>query len=134
MTKQLLKGFWAASLVAVLAVLCVSAEAAEIRCNVPFSFTVNGKTLPAGTYRASSGWSSRFCRDRTQVSRSATRRRALRVADHRFVVALRVRRVAYDLRPRARSRLQAPEPCVATYRNTKQYTTASSPLFWMGQN
>ena len=53
MTKQLLKGFWAAGLVAGLAVLSVSAEAAEIRCDVPFSFTVNGKTLPAGSYRVS---------------------------------------------------------------------------------
>jgi len=53
MTKQLLKGFWAVGLVAVLAVLSVSADAADIRCNVPFSFVVNGKTLPAGTYRVS---------------------------------------------------------------------------------
>ncbi len=54
MTKQLLKGFWAASLVAVLAVVAVPAQAAEIRCQIPFSFTVNGKTLPAGTYSVSS--------------------------------------------------------------------------------
>jgi hypothetical protein len=54
MTKQLLKGLWAASLVTVLAVLSVPAEAAEIRCRVPFSFTINGKTLPAGTYSVSS--------------------------------------------------------------------------------
>jgi hypothetical protein len=54
MTKQLLKGLWAASLVTVLAVLSVPAEAAEIRCRIPFSFTINGKTLPAGTYRVSS--------------------------------------------------------------------------------
>jgi len=54
MTKQLLKGFWAASLVAVLAVLSVPAHAAEIRAKIPFSFTVNGKTLPAGTYSVSS--------------------------------------------------------------------------------
>jgi len=53
MTKQLLKGFWAASLVAVLAVLSVPAHAAEIRAKIPFSFTVNGKTLPAGTYSVS---------------------------------------------------------------------------------
>ena len=53
MTKQLLKGFWAASLVAVLAVLSVPAHAAEIRAKIPFSFTVNGKTLPAGTYTVS---------------------------------------------------------------------------------
>jgi len=53
MTKQLLKGFWAASLVAVLAVLSVPAQAAQIRCQIPFSFTVNGKTLSAGTYSVS---------------------------------------------------------------------------------
>ena len=54
MTKQLLKGFWAASLVVALAVLSVPAQAAEIRAKIPFSFTVNGKTLPAGTYSVSS--------------------------------------------------------------------------------
>ncbi len=53
MTKQILKGFGAASLVAVLAVPSVPAEAATIRCKIPFSFTVNEKTLPAGTYTVS---------------------------------------------------------------------------------
>ena len=53
MTKQILKGIGAASLVAALAVLSVPAEAATIRCNIPFSFTVNDKTLPAGTYTVS---------------------------------------------------------------------------------
>ncbi len=74
MTKQLLKGFWAAGLVAVLAVLSVSAEAAEIKCNVPFSFTVNGKTLPAGTYRVSveAAQGTLFVRGSAQAALSLT--------------------------------------------------------------
>lgn len=47
------KAAWAATLVAVLAVLAVPAEAGEIRAKVPFSFTVNGKALPPGTYTVS---------------------------------------------------------------------------------
>lgn len=50
MRKQLSKGLWAASLIALLAGFAVPAEAAEIRCDVPFSFTVNSKTLPPGMY------------------------------------------------------------------------------------
>jgi hypothetical protein len=53
MTKQLLKGFWAVSLVAVIAALSVPVEAAEVACKIPFSFTVNGKTLPEGSYHLS---------------------------------------------------------------------------------
>lgn len=53
MTHQILKGLGATSLVAVLAVLSVPAEAATIRCKIPFSFIVNEKTLPAGTYTVS---------------------------------------------------------------------------------
>lgn len=53
MTKQLLKGFWAVSLVAVLAALSVPVEAAEVSCKVPFRFAVNGKTLPEGRYQVS---------------------------------------------------------------------------------
>jgi hypothetical protein len=53
MTKQLLKGLSAASLVAVLAVVSVPAEAADLKCRVPFSFTVNQKTLPPGVYNLS---------------------------------------------------------------------------------
>jgi hypothetical protein len=53
MTKQLLKGLWAVSLVAVFAALSVPVEAAEVSCKIPFSFTVNGKTLPEGSYRVS---------------------------------------------------------------------------------
>ena len=55
MTKQLLKGLWAVSLVAVFAALSVPVEAAEVSCKIPFSFTVNGKTLPEGSYRVSTG-------------------------------------------------------------------------------
>lgn len=74
MTKQLLKAFWAAGLVAVLGVLSVSAEAAEIRCNVPFSFTVNGKTLPPGTYHVSveAAQGTLFVRGSAQAALSLT--------------------------------------------------------------
>lgn len=52
MRERKVKGVWLASLLAVLAVVSVSvrAEAGEIRANVPFSFMVNGETLPPGTY------------------------------------------------------------------------------------
>lgn len=53
MKKQILRGVCAASLVGALAVLSVPAEAAEISAKIPFSFDVNGKTLPPGTYRVS---------------------------------------------------------------------------------
>ena len=55
MKTQILKG---AGLAAVLGMLTVSAPApvaaADIRANVPFSFTVNKKVLPAGTYDVTS--------------------------------------------------------------------------------
>ncbi len=53
MTNRLLG--WASVTVAVaaLAVMTVPAAAGDIRADVPFSFTVNGKTLPAGTYNIS---------------------------------------------------------------------------------
>jgi hypothetical protein len=54
MRTQILKG---ASLAVALGVLTLSAPApvaaADIRANVPFSFTVKGKVLPAGTYNVS---------------------------------------------------------------------------------
>ncbi len=53
--SKFLKTAGAATLVGVLAVLCVTAEAAQIRATVPFSFEVNGKTLPTGTYVIDSG-------------------------------------------------------------------------------
>ena len=55
MKTQILKG---AGLAAVLGVLTLSAPApvaaADIRANVPFSFTVDKKVLPAGTYNVTS--------------------------------------------------------------------------------
>jgi len=55
MRTQILKG---ASLAVVLGMLTLSAPkpaaAADIRANVPFSFTVNKKVLPAGTYNVTS--------------------------------------------------------------------------------
>lgn len=62
MTKQLLKGFLAVSLVAVVAALSVPVEAAEIGCKVPFRFAVNGKTLPEGTYQISTNDGKLFVR------------------------------------------------------------------------
>ena len=41
-------------LVAVLAGFSAPAQAANVRAEVPFSFTVNGKVLPPGTYSLSS--------------------------------------------------------------------------------
>ena len=40
----------AGGFIAALAVVSVPAEAADIRSKVPFSFVVNGRTLPPGTY------------------------------------------------------------------------------------
>ena len=48
MTKKLLKSLYAASLVAVLGVLSVPAEAVDMESQIPFSFTVQQKTLPPG--------------------------------------------------------------------------------------
>jgi hypothetical protein len=53
MSRQLLRSSLAASLTA-LAAASIPAEAAhQIRCQVPFSFTVRGRTLPPGLYHAS---------------------------------------------------------------------------------
>ena len=50
MTKQLLKGLSAAGVAAMFLFASAPADAADIRCQVPFSFEVNGNTLPPGTY------------------------------------------------------------------------------------
>jgi hypothetical protein len=52
MSRQLLRISLAASLTA-LAAASIPAEAAEVRCQIPFSFTVRGRTLPPGMYHAS---------------------------------------------------------------------------------
>jgi hypothetical protein len=54
MRTQILKGLWAASLIGALTALSVPAQAADIRCKVPFSFTVHKATLPPGEYLISS--------------------------------------------------------------------------------
>jgi hypothetical protein len=48
--RKFLKTAGAATLMGVLATLAVTADAAQIRAQVPFSFEVNHKVLPAGTY------------------------------------------------------------------------------------
>jgi hypothetical protein len=53
MSRWLLKGSLATSLMAVLAGVSIPAEAAQVSCRVPFSFTVNGSTLPPGIYYVS---------------------------------------------------------------------------------
>lgn len=58
MTRQLFKVLGAASLVAVLAAVSIPAQAAELSCDVPFGFVVNGKMLPAGNYQLSTSGSA----------------------------------------------------------------------------
>ena len=54
MTTKSAKAFWAATLLAAVAALSVpAAQAGEVRAKIPFSFTVNQKTLPPGTYNVS---------------------------------------------------------------------------------
>jgi hypothetical protein len=43
----------AASLIALLSATPIRAEAAQVGCQIPFSFIVHGTTLPPGTYQAS---------------------------------------------------------------------------------
>ena len=53
MTKRISRLLWPALALATLAMSSVSAEAADIRCRVPFDFTVKGRALAAGTYEIS---------------------------------------------------------------------------------
>jgi hypothetical protein len=48
--RQILAGLGAALSAAVLVLIPAPARADQIRCQVPFSFTVRGKTLPPGIY------------------------------------------------------------------------------------
>src|SRR5262249_59056926 len=50
MRKQILKAAGAATLFGVLAMVGVSAQAAQIRADIPFSFECNRKVLPSATY------------------------------------------------------------------------------------
>jgi hypothetical protein len=53
MTKRFVSVLSLATLVAVLTPLSIVTHAAEITCRIPFSFAVNGKTLPPGVYSLS---------------------------------------------------------------------------------
>lgn len=56
MTKRLFSFVAGAALLAAVAPLSIAVSAAEITCRIPFSFVVNGATLPSGAYSiASSG-------------------------------------------------------------------------------
>jgi hypothetical protein len=50
MTKRFFKILWPVTVAAALAMTSVPVEAGDIRCRIPFDFTMKGKTLPAGTY------------------------------------------------------------------------------------
>jgi hypothetical protein len=62
MTKHLFKSLMAAGLVAALALVSVPVGAAEVTARIPFSFTVNGKTLPAGGYQFATSQSALLVR------------------------------------------------------------------------
>jgi hypothetical protein len=62
MTKQLLKGLLAVSVLAVFAAGSVPVEAAELTCKIPFRFTINGTTLPEGSYNVSTTGGKLFIR------------------------------------------------------------------------
>ena len=54
MREQLLRALGALSVVASAAAVAVPACADDISFKVPFSFVVNGRTLPPGTYGVTS--------------------------------------------------------------------------------
>ncbi len=58
MRNLLLKSLGAASVIGVLAAMTVPAEATDVRAKIPFSFSVNQKSLPPGTYTVSSNGES----------------------------------------------------------------------------
>lgn len=53
MTKRIRSLIVAAAALAVFTPLYITASASEMNCRVPFSFIVNGATLPAGAYSLS---------------------------------------------------------------------------------
>ena len=62
MRVQFFPGLSVVALLAVLAATSAPAEAADIRCKIPFSFEVHGETLPPGTYTFSSDPAKLFIR------------------------------------------------------------------------
>ena len=117
MKTQILKG---ASLAVVLGALTLSAPApvaaADIRANVPFSFTVDKKVLPAGTYNVTSSnahtllISSFGAGAITMGQRAESRSGSPRLVFHRYGTEYILREVwmggasGYQLRETARER------------------------------
>jgi hypothetical protein len=62
MTKRFFVVLAVAGVMAVATPLFVTVQAAEVRCQIPFSFTVNGTTMPAGTYNLSTNDTALFIR------------------------------------------------------------------------
>jgi hypothetical protein len=52
-TRLLTTPLASASFIVLLSAAPIHAEAAQVGCQIPFSFIVHGTTLPAGTYQAS---------------------------------------------------------------------------------
>ena len=76
MTKRMLSVLSAVTLVAMLAPLSVRIGAAEVNCLIPFSFSVNGRPMPAGSYSfetlGASGLIIKGANDRTVVMGTRT--------------------------------------------------------------
>jgi hypothetical protein len=80
MTKQLLKGLSAAGVAAMFMVASAPADAADIRCRVPFSFEVNGNTLPPGTYHLNTDGNIMWVRSAARTTAVLTLGRESRTA------------------------------------------------------
>jgi hypothetical protein len=74
MNKQLSGSIGAALIAAALIVLSVPVDAAEMRCDVPFSFEVNNATLPPGAYSVSTEQGTLLIRGATRGALSVTNR------------------------------------------------------------
>lgn len=66
MTKRILSIVLLATVVAILVPLSITTSASELNCRVPFSFIVNGKTLPPGMYSLSTTQGYMVVRGATQ--------------------------------------------------------------------
>lgn len=75
MNKQLSGSIGAALLVAVLMVLSVPGQAADMRCDVPFSFQMNDATLPPGVYTVATEQSKLSIRGATRGAFSLANRK-----------------------------------------------------------
>ena len=79
-------------MVAVLAGFATTAQAADVRAEVPFSFTVSGKTLPPGTYTLNSqGSGGLFVRSEggkgavaLTIALSNSRERGVKLVFHKY--------------------------------------------------